>query len=206
MTVVEEQGEYAKVRFDGGREIFVPISVLQTKSSLDEGDHSHTLSAPVHARTEPPAGPVELPQQTKRDLLVEQMSLNRVFLTEKTKKVVIAPGNTQPTFEGEKCWAAYVCTNPQCPAKDQGKDGLPFLFINTSDQRGALCPACKPLWEPYKDDPDVAAHYRTFAKQYVPPESARRQKEIDAIRKRAAAERRAKYARRKAKAKQSADE
>ena len=182
------------MRTDEGREIFVPLSVLKQKSDVDDGEYSHILSAPANGYLSAPAEPVELPPQTKREMLVEQQSLNRLFLTVKSKREVIAPGNSQPTFEGETCWAAYVCTNPECPAKDQGKNGRPYLFINTNNQGGALCPACKPLWASEQDDPDAAAHYRSYARLYELSESARRQAELDKIRKQAAADRRAKYA------------
>ena len=195
VTMVSEEGNVAKVRIGDGREIYVPLSTLKQRSSLDDGTHSHTLSAPVEALAEAPVGPIELPPQSKIELIVEQQSMNRVFITESSKRQIIAPGNSQPTYEGEKCWAAYMCNNPECPAKDQGENGRPFLFINNRHQAGARCPACLPLWEEHADDEEVAARYRAFARLYELPEAVRRQKAIDEIRKR---EREARRAKRKA--------
>jgi len=75
-----------------------------------------------------------------QDIMKEKMSLQALFLTEKTLQEVKAPANTQPVENGETCWRAITCTHPDCPG--EGKNGRPYLFINSKPGSDTYCPAC----------------------------------------------------------------
>ncbi len=58
------------------------------------------------------------------------LSLNEVYITEKTHQQVIAPGGKgrfHDPMTGETCWPAHCCNLPDCPGRSA--DGTPFLFV-----------------------------------------------------------------------------
>lgn len=78
-----------------------------------------------HASAPPPAA---------TDAIFHQRhQLDKMYLTQKTLKRVIRPGNVSAPFvdreTGELCWPALICTNPACPG--QGQEGFPYLFIHS---------------------------------------------------------------------------
>jgi hypothetical protein len=158
--------------------------------------------------------PSEPPRpRTLADINAERDSLPAVYLSQKSLNDVIAPGNATPPVidkaTGDLCWPAYMCTNPDCPAKDEGKKGRPFLFIHFDPfltlkpdgtfereelppgadrnreirARGAFpdptCPACAKNRNFARESPQEAQKYLNWVKPYVLPESARRMKELD---------------------------
>ena len=194
VTVLKDDGTTARVRTSDYREVDVPSRLLEKRSQTDGNNnisrHTHVVTAPVQV----PIGRslTRLSLEARRAMLLEQMSLDRLFLSGDTLREVIAPSTDQPTLEGEKCWAAYACTNPDCPAKDQGKNGRPYLFINKIEGTRTYCPACLTLWESQRGDSEVESRYRSYPKLYVLPETQRRIDELGAIRRKAKAKRRAK--------------
>jgi hypothetical protein len=187
VTLIREGDSYSKVRTADGTEAFVRTSLLKQRSQADGvvGDYTHTLSARALAYDRgPPAQPPDLdaprPQQ---QILQEHLQLNGVFLTEKTQREVIAPMASQPTFQGEKCWPAYTCTNPRCPGR--GRGGRPYLFINPRPGTETLCPACLARRDLHAETDEDRMRYRGYVQPYLPPTTVRRLRELDAERMRA---------------------
>ena len=116
------------------------------------------------------------------DVVKEKITLPAVFLTEKTHQEVIAPGNTQPVHNGQPCWRAYMCTHPDCPG--EGKNGRPYLFINSKPGSDTYCPACLRGRDPSKLSAEIGREYRWAVKLYVLPESAERLRQLDEEHKR----------------------
>ena len=192
VTVLEVDSDYTKVHDANDKEYFVPSSRLKRKSTAttEAGDHTHLVTSDVNAFLDsPPESPP--PQEAPRprnDIYDEQAALNGVFLTENTKKVVIAPNNSTALVDeetGERCWRALACYNSQCPAKDQGQDGFPFLFICHDRAQMVACPECLTTRNLATETPAEQARYASYARAYVLPETARRVKELDAERRRA---------------------
>lgn len=73
------------------------------------------------------------PATTAADTFDQRHQLDKLYLTQKTLKRVIRPGNVSVPFVDKEtrefCWPALVCTNPTCPG--QGQDGFPYLFIHS---------------------------------------------------------------------------
>ena len=197
VTVVEIDGDYAKIRDLDGDESFVPASRLKLKSTAtsDSGDYTHLITSDVKAYLgAPPASPPqEESPRTRNEIYDEQAALNGVFLTEKTHKIVIAPNNSLNLVDdetGERCWRALACHNSDCPAQDQGQDGYPFLFICHDRHQMVACPECLKLRNLANESPAEQAMYASYARAFVLPETARRVKELDDERRRAFASRR----------------
>ncbi len=121
----------------------------------------------------------------------------------------IAPGNkfgaTVDPDSKQLAWATWKCDNPDCPAKDQGRDGRPFLFIWPNflayvKEDGTLgfhnpstdedmrkfelfaepgCPECMKLRDKSKETPEERQQYQNWATKYVLPEAEARIKELD---------------------------
>lgn len=73
---------------------------------------------------EPPR-PIEL-------IAEERGRLPKLYLTEKSKKEVVAPGDRGAFVDaatGELCWPALICTNPDCPAPRDPSAARPPVFI-----------------------------------------------------------------------------
>ena len=69
--------------------------------------------------------------RTPAEIEADRRQLPTMYLTTKKLKKVIAPINALPFSDKESkevCWPAYCCTNPNCPGKDQGTDGDPYVF------------------------------------------------------------------------------
>jgi hypothetical protein len=69
---------------------------------------------------------------TAEDVFSQRQQFDKLYLTEKSFRRVVRPGNVSAPFvdkeTGELCWPALVCTNPECPGR--GRDGFPYLFIH----------------------------------------------------------------------------
>jgi len=109
----------------------------------------------------------------------------------------------------ELMWEALVCTNPACPGKSKATADRPYIFINPDpmfdvnpdgtikppdativgqqyelerERRGGFseptCPECKKN-RPKTETAAEHARYVNFVKEYVLPETANRNKELD---------------------------
>lgn len=135
-------------------------------------------------------------------ILEERQSLPAVFLTVKTGKRVLAPGDRTFLFDktsGEAAWRALACPAADCPGR--GSDGQPFLYIApdlgievtesgarpaskaVQDPSLGYCPEC---WAKKNLAKAPAAELLKYAnaQPYVLPESAKREAELDAELKR----------------------
>jgi len=187
VTMVKDDGNFAQVQTQDGRTVYVPSGVLKQRSQADgtAGTYTHELSAaaevyrggaPAYVSTPPPRG--------EMDILQEQIGLNRLFLSEKSLQEVVAPANTFPTFHGEKCWPAYMCTNPDCPGKDRGREGVPYLFIHTDQSiPNAICPACLEIRNLEAETDEDKLRYRNYPRLFELPETQRRLDELARERK-----------------------
>lgn len=72
------------------------------------------------------------PPRTIADILRDRENVPYLYLTEKTNREVFGPLTKGRAFvdpeSGEITWMAYSCSNPECPGKNQGRNGRPFLF------------------------------------------------------------------------------
>jgi hypothetical protein len=149
----------------------------------------------------------ELPM-TRDQIYEAQQAVPTLYRTESGKEF-IAPGNkfgvvVEPKSK-ELGWATWKCENPNCPAKDQGKDGRPYLFIWPNflafvQEDGTVgfkqptseedlqkfqvfaepgCPACAEKRNKAKETPEERMQYQNWAVKYVLPEAEARIKELD---------------------------
>lgn len=80
------------------------------------------------------ADPKEENRKQAADAIFEKRhQLDKLYLTERTRKRIIRSGKVSVPFvdqeAGELCWPALTCVNPQCPGK--GQDGFPYLFVHS---------------------------------------------------------------------------
>jgi hypothetical protein len=144
-----------------------------------------------------------------RDQIYEaQQAVPTLYRTESGKEV-IAPGNKFGVIvDGdtkELAWATWKCDNPNCPAKGQGKDGRPYLFIwpnflafakedgtvgfgqpKTEEDLAKFqvfaepgCPECMKKRNKAQESPEDRMQYQNWATKYVLPEAEARIKELD---------------------------
>lgn len=148
---------------------------------------------------EPPRNSI----QVSRD----REALTYLYITDKTGTQITAPGSNGLIFvdpgTNEICYRAKYCANPDCPGKQGDK---PFLFVtpdptlivkpdgtigaDPSKARPAtdpqqrlinqgLCPECvKKLNLTLEMSEDEKQKYLGFVKEYFPPESAAKAKEL----------------------------
>jgi hypothetical protein len=150
--------------------------------------------------------------RTFREIDDERRALPALYVTVKGK-TSIAPGDSLPFSDKEThdiCFPAYHCLNPNCPAKDQIKDGHPFVFghvdpllrvgpngelsqielrqgTDVSKERQRLggydVPTCPECWKTRNRSSEKEADrqkYQSWVKPYTLPETAQRIKELDA--------------------------
>jgi hypothetical protein len=187
VAVIGESGDYSRVKTGDGREVYVRSTLLKQKSDAGElnvadDDYTHEVTAPATVFTKgPPAKEkIEVDARTQDQIAVEEMQLNGVFLTERTKQRVIAPMNSQPTHNGELCWPALTCKNPRCPGR-----GNPYLFINPNPGSDVVCPACLKIRNVDTESDEDRMRYRGYVETYMLPETLRRMKELNRERRRA---------------------
>ena len=184
VTMVEVDGEFAKVLSSDGEEIYVQATLLQPRSSLDQSDvsYSHVLSTGADAyASEPSTVPPPKPR-LMHDIVVERLNVNQLYLTEKTRKEVIAPAKLLTPLDpetGERCFPALTCHNPECPGKQQASGDRPYLFISSSMHMQVQCPACAKSHDPSTRTQAEHVQYRAWVKPYRLPESATRLRQLD---------------------------
>ena len=123
------------------------------------------------------------PPRTSADIVQEKITLPALFLSEKTRQEVIAPENTTPIHQGERCWRAYTCTRSECPGV--GKGDRPFLFINPDPGADTYCPACLDGRRPADVPTEERRQILWAARPYVLPKTAARLNELDQEHRRA---------------------
>lgn len=188
ITVVDEGKDFSEVELADGRIAHVRNSLLKQRSQADgteQGSYTHVLSAggTLYDGGPPEKQPVDSPR-AQTEIMLEHMALNALFLTEQSKREVIAPLNSVPTFEGETCWPAYMCTNSSCPGEDKGNNGRPFLFINPRPGTENWCPECLMIRNQSSESGNDRMRFRGYVVPYELPEARRRARELDAERKR----------------------
>jgi len=183
VSVLEVEGDFAKVRSADGKEAYVAWALLQTRSTLDQSSetYTHVLSLSADAFESVPA---KLPLQKPRlmhDIVIERLNVNQLYFTEKTHKEVIAPARLLTPLDpetGERCIPALVCHNPNCPAKAQAQGERPYLFVPPSLLSPVQCPACAKAHDPATRTLAERVQYRAWVKPYRLPESAARLKQL----------------------------
>jgi hypothetical protein len=145
---------------------------------------------------------------TRNEIYEAQQAVPTLYRTESGDEF-IAPGNkfgaTVKPGSKEIGWATWKCGNPDCPAKNEGKDGRPFLFIWPNflayvKEDGTLafrlpqgeadmekfkvfaepgCPACAKTRNKDAETPQQRQQYQNWATRYVLPEAEARIKELD---------------------------
>ena len=164
VELLEEEGQYARVRASSGEGYWIRRSLLMSRSDADESSDSYThiLSTSASGFEKPPSQNTSTKPREPADILREQHRLNRVWLTADSGRRIIASGDKQPKVDGQKCWPAYYCTNPDCPKAHEQEDGFPFLFCNSTSGTLTYCPACRPLWKDSQDDSGIEWQYRNY--------------------------------------------
>ena len=185
VTVIETDGKLAKVRTADGKEVFVPKVRLQERSTLDRSaeEYTHVLSAATAAYETA----VELPKPQRRptkDVAIEQLNVNQLYLSERTMTEVIAPARFMAPWDeelGERCFPALTCENPDCPGEPG--EGRPYLFIVRYSPGGSggeiICPACAEAFDSANWTDEERVQYRKWVKPYRLPEQAARLKQLD---------------------------
>lgn len=145
--------------------------------------------------------PASPPPRTRQEIFTERRSLPALFLTEQTRRRVIAPGD-QIVFvdpeSGEMCWRAMACRAPNCPGK--GPNGEPFLCIEadptffrkpdgslgidparakSQPRKLGFCPKCNEIRDPTTETPAEAERYTQWVQPYELPENAARLAALD---------------------------
>ncbi len=139
-----------------------------------------------------------------RDVVFREIqSLPTLYLTGKTRKQVVAPGNKGNFVDdktGEICWRVMECGNPACPGR--GADGKPLQFVTPNpamyvksdgtidyDQKkskeeekmaGGACPECLKKRNLKAESNAIRNKYAKWVKPHVLPESAKRKEELEA--------------------------
>lgn len=174
VSLLGTEGELAHVRTADGNEFYIRQDRLQDRSTLDRSDedYTHVLSAATDAYDEPPAElPIPEPRPTK-EVALEGISLNQLYLTEKTLTEVIAPARFMTPWDeelGERCFPALICKKPDCPGEGNGE--RPYLFIIPYSPSGGggvmICPACSKERDPATWTEEERAEY--YKNKWVQP-------------------------------------
>ena len=139
-----------------------------------------------------------------RDVVFQEIqSLPTLYMTGKTHKEVVAPGNKGSFVDektGEICWRVMECGNPDCPGRPA--DGKPLKFITPNpamyvkpdgtidhdqtkskeeeEMAGGACPECLKKRNLKTESNADRNKYAKWVKVHVLPESARRKEELEA--------------------------
>ncbi len=190
VRLIKEKGDFAIIETNDTEQYYVDLGLLKSRTTLTteiEGQHTHVLSAATYAYLEAaPDVPVEQKPRSIKEISNEQASLNRLYMTEKTQRQIIAPTNMGLFVDqvtGENVWPAYTCHNPDCPEKDTDDD--PYLFIFFDRSKPPICPACVQAFQLSGVVQEELTPYLRWTRPYEMEEKKRRVKQLDAERKRA---------------------
>ena len=130
VSVLEADGEFVKVRSADGEEAYVRATLLQSRSMLDNSDeaYTHVLSTSADAYATVPAKLPEAKPRLMHDIVLERLNVNQLYLTEKTRKEVIAPARLLTPLDpatNERCFPALTCQNPHCPGQKSASGERP---------------------------------------------------------------------------------
>ena len=190
VRLIAEEGNFAIIETNEIEEYYVDLGLLKSRATLTnetEGQHTHVLSATAVAYLDGP--PDVLTDQTPRsieEISKEQASLNRLYMTEKTQRQIIAPTNMGPFVDqvtGENVWPAYTCHNPDCPKR--GTEEEPYLFVLFDRSKPPICPECVQTFQLSGASQEELTPYLRWTRPYELEEKKRRVKQLDAERKRA---------------------
>jgi len=190
VRLIAEEGDFALVETADAQQYYVDLGLLKSRTTLTnkiEGQHTHVLSATTDAYLDdPPDVPAEQKPRSIEKISNEQASLNRLYMTEKTQRQIIAPTNMGLFVDqvtGENVWPAYTCHNPDCPKK--GTDDDPYLFVLFDRSKPPICPACVRAFQLSGAGQEELTPYLRWTRPYELEEKKRRVKQLDAERKRA---------------------
>jgi hypothetical protein len=150
------------------------------------------------------------PPVTMESLYRQERELPQVFLTVKSNKRIVAPGDQRVFVDkatGELAWPALACENPQCPGRSSA--GEPFLFVAPDptivakpdgtigvdpalDTKPNLllgfCPKCLEIRHREAETDEDRTRYARYVKPYVLPETQKRREELAQARQKRKAE------------------
>ncbi len=190
VALIAAEGDFALVETTDSERFYVNLGVLKsrnTATSDQEGSHTHVLSTATAAYAdEPPDALPEIEPRPVEEISKEQLTLNRLYMTEKTHRHIIAPTNMGLFVDevtGENVWPACTCYNPDCPKK--GTDSDPHLFILFDRSKPPICPACVEAFQLSGAGQERLAPFLRWTRPYELEEKKRRVKQLDTERKRA---------------------
>ena len=190
VRLIAEEGDFAIIETNDTEQYYVDLGLLKSRTTLTneiEGQHTHVLSATTDAYLDdPPDVPAEQKPRSIEKISNEQTNLNRLYMTEKTQRQIIAPTNMGLFVDqvtGENVWPAYTCHNPDCPKK--GTDDEPYLFVLFDRSKPPICPACVRAFQLSGAGQEELTPYLRWTRPYELEEKKRRVKQLDAERKRA---------------------
>ena len=190
VQLIAEEGEFALIETADAQQYYVNRALLKTRSNLVLAhDRSHTHILSTAARGFSGSAPDSVPEIAPRpleEISKEQLTLNRLYMTEKTHRRIIAPSNTKPFVDevtGENVWPACTCHNPDCPKKSEDKE--PYLFILFDRSKPPICPACAEAFQLVNVGQEELIPYLRWTRTYELEEKKRRVKQLDAERGRA---------------------
>lgn len=187
VTIVGEKGDFSLVRRDDAKEVYVFTDEVQTRSVAGETVHSIAIDAEFFI--DAPS-----PPRTQSQIAQDRRRAPRLFLTESSRKRVVGNRLQFPGFvdeeTGERCFVAYVCNNPDCPAR--GEDGQPNLFpqggsaygaafaaLSKEQTLGNVCPDCVAVRDLPSETDQQRSQYRNWVKCYVLPEEREYHEALD---------------------------
>lgn len=141
--------------------------------------------------------------RTRDEIFREKTTLPVLYLTEKTGRRLIRPDGKDYFIDkdnGEICWRAIECQNPNCPAK--ASNGSLHLFISpdptvilnsdgtlgfnidrakNADQleQGGGCPECLKIRNLDSESTDIRDQYASYVRYHILPKTVKRLEELD---------------------------
>ena len=137
----------------------------------------------------------------RKEIIQEQVQLDKLYITGKSAKRIVAPGDKGVFIDPETneiAFPAVQCHNPDCPARKEGGEGRIFAIVDPtlavesdgriwSDEKRAgapdeylgQCPDCLKIRDFKSESPEQKQKYIDYVKPYVLPESAARNEELE---------------------------
>lgn len=133
VTLLSQKGSFSLVETSEGRQLHVPSErLVGTRDSGDNKEYAVTCNTEVFEGAPPDKVPGFPPPRAGTEITAARDKLPVLFLTPSGREVQLTRQAREPSFDPETkelLWRAMTCTNPDCPGKDKGKNGRPFLFI-----------------------------------------------------------------------------
>ena len=189
VTVVSEDGDFSLVRRDDGEEVYVFTDDVRAKSGGSGATHSVRVDTDIFQGSPPPA------PRTQGKISWARRESPLLFLTERTRRRVVRDRLTHSGFVDEqtreRCFVAYVCNNPDCPAREadsqlnlfpQGGSAYAQAFEDlpsTSHTLGNVCPDCLSLRDVQNETDKQRSQYRNWVKRYILSEERQHHETLD---------------------------